>query len=69
MFFDQDIHFDRRDPKILVDLHKMHEGRLDATIMVAYLKQLERDDNSLLAATAKANNILSEIETMIAANS
>ena len=69
MFFDQDIHFDRRDPKILVDLHKMREGRLDATIMVAYLKQLERDDKSLLAATAKANNILSEIETMVAANS
>ena len=33
MFFPQGIHFDHRDPKILVDLHKMTEGRQDATIM------------------------------------
>jgi len=39
MFFPQGIHFDYRDPKILVDLHKMTEGRQDATIMVAYLPQ------------------------------
>ena len=39
MFFPQGIHFDQRDPKILVDLHKMNEGRQDATIMVAYLPQ------------------------------
>ena len=38
MFFGQDIHFDTRDPKIKVDLHKMTEGRQDATIMVAYLE-------------------------------
>ena len=41
MFFDQDIHFERRDPRILMDLHKMHEGGLDACIMVAYLPQGE----------------------------
>ena len=39
MFFPQGIHFDHRDSKILVDLHKMNEGRQDATIMVAYLPQ------------------------------
>ena len=39
MFFPQGIHFDQRDSKILVDLHKMTEGRQDATIMVAYLPQ------------------------------
>ena len=39
MFFPQGIHFDQRDPKILVDLQKMTEGRQDATIMVAYLPQ------------------------------
>jgi microsomal dipeptidase-like Zn-dependent dipeptidase/gamma-glutamyl-gamma-aminobutyrate hydrolase PuuD len=39
MFFPQDIDFARRDNRILVDLHKMQEGRLDATIMVAYLPQ------------------------------
>ncbi len=39
MFFPQGIHFDQRDSRILVDLHKMSEGRQDATIMVAYLPQ------------------------------
>ncbi|MBP5798850.1 MAG: membrane dipeptidase [Prevotella sp.] len=39
MFFPQGIHFNHRDSKILVDLHKMSEGRQDATIMVAYLPQ------------------------------
>lgn len=68
MFFDQHIDFHTRDPKILVDLHKMTEGGLDATIMVAYLKQLERDEESLAAATAKANRILDEIEEMVARN-
>lgn len=65
MFFDQDIQFHTRDSKILVDLHKMTEGGLDATIMVAYLKQLERDDRSLTAATEKANKLLSQIEEMV----
>ena len=69
MFFDQQIDFASRDPKILVDLHKMTEGYLDATIMVAYLKQLELTDEALLAATAKADRILSEIEAMVAKSS
>ncbi len=68
MFFDQGIDFASRDKKILVDLHKMTEGRLDATIMVAYLKQLERTDEALLAATAKADRILNEIEQMVHKN-
>ena len=65
MFFDQQIDFASRDPKILVDLHKMTEGKLDATIMVAYLKQLELTDEALSAATAKADRILNEIEAMV----
>lgn len=68
MFFDQQIQFHTRDPKILVDLHKMTEGRLDATVMVAYLKQGGRDNESLLAATAKADKLLDEIEQMVAQN-
>ena len=68
MFFDQQINFASRDPKILVDLYKMTEGHLDATIMVAYLKQLESTDEALLAATAKAHQILDEIEEMVARN-
>jgi microsomal dipeptidase-like Zn-dependent dipeptidase/gamma-glutamyl-gamma-aminobutyrate hydrolase PuuD len=39
MFFPQGIDFGCRDPKILVDLHKMTDGCQDATIMVAYLPQ------------------------------
>ena len=39
MFFPQNVDFGSRDPKLLVDLHKMTEGRQDATIMVAYLPQ------------------------------
>ena len=39
MFFSKDIHFERRDPRILVDLQKMTEGGQDATTMVAYLPQ------------------------------
>lgn len=66
MFFGQDIHFDTRDPKIKVDLHKMTEGRQDATIMVAYLEQKERTDEALLAATAKADRLLNGIEQMVA---
>ena len=68
MFFGQGIRFETRDPKIKVDLHKMSEGRQDATIMVAYIPQKERDDESLLAATAKTDSILNGIEEMVAAN-
>lgn len=39
MFFPQGIHFDQRDPRILVDMHKMAEGHQDAVIMAAYLPQ------------------------------
>ena len=39
MLFPQGVDFGHRDPKILVDLHKMTEGHQDATIMVAYLPQ------------------------------
>ncbi len=39
MFFPQGIHFEKRDNRILVDMHKMIEGRQDAVIMVAYLPQ------------------------------
>ncbi|MBQ6965861.1 MAG: gamma-glutamyl-gamma-aminobutyrate hydrolase family protein [Bacteroidaceae bacterium] len=68
MFFPQGINFASRDPKILVDLHKMTEGHLDATIMVAYLEQKERDQASLENATAKTHQILTQIEEMAAQN-
>lgn len=39
MFFPQGINFEQRDPRILVDMHKMADGRQDAVIMAAYLPQ------------------------------
>ena len=63
MFFPQGIHFEQRDPRILVDLHKMTEGRQDATIMVAYLPQ--PTDNP----TAFADNIFDKIEAIVRDNS
>lgn len=39
MFFPQGVDFGRRDPRILVDLHKMSDGRQDAVTMAAYLPQ------------------------------
>ena len=65
MFFDRGIRFDERDPKILVDLHKMREGHLDASIMVAYLPQKALDDDSLKAATVLCDSLLDGIETKI----
>ncbi len=66
MFFDRGVDFDHRDPKVLVDLHKMTEGGLDATIMVAYLPQEGRSPAELEAATRKADALLDGIETMVA---
>ncbi len=39
MLFAQGIDFGRREERYCVDLHKMTDGRLDATTMVAYLPQ------------------------------
>jgi len=39
MFFPQGADFSRRDPKILVDVHKMTDGRQDVATMVAYIPQ------------------------------
>ena len=63
MFFPQNVDFGSRDPRILVDLHKMTEGRLDATIMVAYLPQPTEQPKQF------ADNIFDKIEEMVARNS
>jgi microsomal dipeptidase-like Zn-dependent dipeptidase/gamma-glutamyl-gamma-aminobutyrate hydrolase PuuD len=67
MFFDKGVNIARRDPQLCVDLHKMTEGRLDATLMVAYLKQEERTPEALAAANRKAHAILDEIERRVGA--
>ena len=63
MFFPQGIRFDQRDPRILTDLHKMTEGRLDATIMVAYLPQPTEQPKAF------ADNIFDQIEAIAKKNS
>jgi microsomal dipeptidase-like Zn-dependent dipeptidase/gamma-glutamyl-gamma-aminobutyrate hydrolase PuuD len=68
MHFHKNIHFHQRDPHVLVDLHKMDEGHLDATIMVAYLEQKERTEKALKNATDKADHILTQIEDMVREN-
>ncbi len=59
MFFPQHVDFTHRDPRILVDLHKMTEGHQDATIMVAFVPQ--SNDNP----KAYADNIFDTIETTV----
>ena len=65
MMFDEGAHFCDRNPEMLVDLHKMTLGRQDASFMVAYLKQEERDAESLKAAVKKADRLLTLIEDRI----
>jgi microsomal dipeptidase-like Zn-dependent dipeptidase len=73
MFFPEGIDFGSRDPKILVDLHKMTEGRQDAVIMVAYLPQPKIGEtfSSQVAfpvngPTAYADLIFDKIEEIVA---
>lgn len=68
MLFGTGYKFNRRDPKGLVDLYKMSEGKLDAVIMAAYLKQGACTEDALRAATEKADRIISEIVTMVEEN-
>lgn len=73
MFFPEGIDFGSRDPKILVDLHKMTEGHQDAVIMVAYLPQPKIGEtfSSQVAfpvngPTAYADLIFDKIEEIVA---
>ena len=75
MFFAEDIHFDRRDPRILVDLQKMREGRLDAVTMVCYLPQpkpgetfQERVPFKVSGPKEYADLIFDKIEQIVASN-
>ncbi len=75
MFFPQGIHFEQRDSRILVDLHKMTEGRQDAVTMVAYLPQNKPDEAFTDIAPfivegpkAYADLIFGKIEDIVQAN-
>lgn len=76
MFFPQGVDFSTRDSKILVDLPKMTEGRLDATIMVCYLPQPKEGETfqqiapfEVAGPKAYANLIFDKIEEIVAHNS
>jgi len=76
MFFPQGIHFERRDKRILVDMHKMAEGRQDAVIMAAYLPQPKlgetfssKVDFNVSGPTEYADLIFDKIEAIVKANS
>ena len=75
MFFADDVRFDRRDPKLLVDLHKMTDGRQDSTIMVAYLPQPKKGETfrqnvrfDVNGPKEYADLIFNKIEDIVAAN-
>ena len=76
MFFADGVRFDRRDPKLLVDLHKMTDGRQDSTIMVAYLPQPKKDETfrqnvrfDVNGPKEYADLIFDKIENIISENS
>lgn len=56
------------DEERLVTLPRMRDGHLDASIMVAYLPQGERTGEAYLAATAKANRIITQIEETVSSH-
>ena len=71
MFFPQDVHFEQRDPRIKVDLHKMTEGRQDAVFMVAYIPQPTTESLNSKRPSPKsyADNIFDKINEIVDANS
>ncbi len=75
MLFPRGVRFDSRDPQLLVDLHKMTEGRQDATIMVAYLPQpgmgetfSSKVDFDVSGPTEYADMIFDKIEDIVMRN-
>ncbi len=60
--------FGTRSDRVLVNLPKMAEGRLDASIMVAYLPQGERTPEAYKAVREKTDWLLTQIELIVQAN-
>lgn len=76
MLFHKEIRFDRRDSRILVDMHKMAEGHQDAVTMAAYLPQPELGETfsqkvafDVNGPAEYANLIFDKIEDIVKANS
>lgn len=69
MLFARGYRLEERSNVALVDLHKMREGLLDVSTMVAYIPQGARDEASLTAATAMAEELLQGIADRVETNS
>lgn len=69
MLFAKGYRLEERSNVALVDLHKMREGLLDVSTMVAYIPQRARDEASLTAATAMAEGLLQGIADRVELNS
>ena len=75
IFFSENINFNHRDERILVDLHKMSDGHQDAVTMVAYLPQPKMGETFSSKVKIKndgpfdyANIIFDKIEDIVKAN-
>lgn len=69
MLFSTGYRLEERSEVALVDLHKMNEGALDASTMVAYIPQGARDEASLSAAVVMACDLLQGIAAQVEHNS
>lgn len=76
MFFSQGVNFITRDEKLKVDLPKMTEGHLDATVMVSYLPQPKPGEKfqdivpfKVEGPKAYADLIFDKIENIVDSNS
>lgn len=65
MCFERGATLDCRRDDVLLDLHRMSEGRLDAAVLAAYLPQGGRSDEELAAATMRADEIIDGIKQMV----
>lgn len=68
LFFTEDFSIAQRENGTKVSLPKMQEGLLDCIFMAAYLKQGERDEESLRQATERTVTIINQIKQQIEAN-
>lgn len=65
MWFDRGANLGQRRDNVLVDLHRMDEGGLDAVVMAAYLPQGERTIEALANATLQADNLIAQIKQSV----
>lgn len=65
MTFERGANIAARRDDVLVDLHRMTEGGLDAVVMAAYIPQGERSVEGLAAATLKTDGIIQQVKHMV----